>query len=112
MRVARAHGSIVLIGDRCTSCMICVRECPNWCIEIDSHQEVIGDPTSRRPRVGNVLDDFRIDWGLCMFCGICVDACPFEALAWRTDPILPADSALGLVHDMPMLADRSGPGGT
>lgn len=67
--------------------MLCVRECPTWCIELDSHQET--DPATadlRRPRTINVLDDFRIDFARCMHCSICVEVCPFEALSWRAEP--------------------------
>lgn len=78
----QAHGSIVLVDSACTSCMICVRECPTWCIELASHTVQVSEPGARRPRSVNVLEAFTIDFGLCMFCGICIDVCPFDALAW------------------------------
>jgi NADH-quinone oxidoreductase subunit I len=46
----------------------------------------------------NVLDAFRIDFGLCMYCGICVDLCPFDALAWSPEHDHTAATAAGLVH--------------
>ena len=77
------HGSIVLIQPACTSCMICARECPSWCITIDSHTEAVADlPAGARVRTENVLDRFAIDWSLCMYCGICIEECPFDALEW------------------------------
>ena len=36
-----AHRWIQLIEPACTSCMICARECPTWCITIDSHTEPV-----------------------------------------------------------------------
>jgi NADH-quinone oxidoreductase subunit I len=32
-----------------------------------------------------VLDRFAIDYALCMYCGICVEVCPFDALFWAPD---------------------------
>ena len=45
-----------------------------------------------------MLDEFTIDWGLCMYCGICVEVCPFDALAWRPDTVAPASAPDGLRH--------------
>lgn len=107
---AGAHARIRLIEDKCTSCMICARECPVWCIHIDSHTEA--DPhapaqlTGRglRERTINVLDRFAIDWSLCMYCGICVEECPFDALEWRSDAMPAADSLSRLTHEIQDLA--------
>ncbi len=97
------HARIALIADNCTSCMLCVRECPTWCITLQAHQETVGDPAARRPRTVNVLDDFAIDWGLCMYCGICVEVCPFEALEWRGESVPATSDPLGLHHGIPEL---------
>jgi NADH-quinone oxidoreductase subunit I len=95
---ASRHGSIRLIEPACTSCMICARECPSWCITIDSHTEPIPDlPPGARERTRNVLDRFLIDWSLCMYCGICVDECPFDALEWLADRT-PAGGSADALH--------------
>lgn len=83
--------------------MLCVKECPTWCIELDSHPEQIEEPGAR-PRTVNVLDDFRIDYGLCMYCGICIEACPFDALEWKADFDYPSSSRAGLRQDAQALA--------
>ena len=44
------HGRIELIEERCTSCMICARECPTWCITLTSHQEKRVPAPGARPR--------------------------------------------------------------
>ncbi|MGL4176541.1 MAG: NuoI/complex I 23 kDa subunit family protein [Dermatophilaceae bacterium] len=79
----RSRGVIALLEENCTSCMLCARECPDWCIYIDSHKETVPATTEGgRERQRNVLDRFAIDFSLCMYCGICIEVCPFDALFW------------------------------
>ena len=99
-----SRGVIALIPEACTSCMICVQECPTWCITVDSHPEQVSEPGARRPRTVSVLDNFAIDFGLCMFCGICVDVCPFDALEWSASTADEEPARSGLVHDTARLA--------
>ena len=81
--VPRARGVIALKEENCTVCMLCSRECPDWCIYIESHKDVVPPKTpGARARTRNVLDRFAIDFALCMYCGICVEVCPFDALFW------------------------------
>lgn len=104
---AAVHASIGLDPDACTSCMLCARECPDWCIHIDSHPESEAvDPTvpGARPRTVHVLDRFAIDFGLCMYCGICIEVCPFDALRWSPEPVAPGASTAGLVLERDALA--------
>ena len=82
----RTRGVIALLEENCTVCMLCARECPDWCIYIDSHKETV--PPAKeggRARTRNMLDRFAIDFSLCMYCGICVEVCPFDALWWSPE---------------------------
>ncbi len=82
----RSRGVIALLEDNCTSCMLCARECPDWCIYIDSHKETDPPgPDGARGRTHAVLDRFAIDFALCMYCGICIEVCPFDALYWSPE---------------------------
>jgi NADH-quinone oxidoreductase subunit I len=82
----RSRGVIALLEENCTVCMLCARECPDWCIYIDSHKETLPATTEGgRERQRNVLDRFDIDFSLCMYCGICVEVCPFDALHWSPE---------------------------
>jgi NADH-quinone oxidoreductase subunit I len=66
--------------------MLCARECPAWCIYIDSHKEVEAPTTEgAKERSHNMLDRFAIDFSLCMYCGICIEVCPFDALHWSPE---------------------------
>jgi len=96
----RSRGVIALLEENCTVCMLCARECPDWCIYIDSHKETIPATTEGgRDRQRNVLDRFAIDFSLCMYCGICIEACPFDALHWSPQFEYAEVDLLDLLHE-------------
>ncbi len=47
-----------------------------------------------------------------MYCGICVEECPFDALAWEPQHTAAAPSAVLLRHGIADLAGSSSPDGT
>jgi NADH-quinone oxidoreductase subunit I len=81
----RTRGVIALKPENCTVCWKCSRECPDWCIYIESHKETHQPASGGRARSVKVLDRFAIDYALCMYCGICVEVCPFDALFWSPE---------------------------
>jgi NADH-quinone oxidoreductase subunit I len=82
----RSRGVIALIEENCTVCMLCARECPAWCIHIDSHMDTVpATDEGGRDKSRAVLDRFAIDYSVCMYCSICVEACPFDALHWSPE---------------------------
>jgi len=102
----RTRGVIALMDENCTVCMLCARECPDWCIYIDSHKETV--PPAKeggRARTRNVLDRFAIDFSLCMYCGICVEVCPFDALWWSPEFEYAEYDMGGLLHEMGKLRE-------
>jgi NADH-quinone oxidoreductase subunit I len=96
----RARSVIGLLEENCTVCMLCARECPDWCIYIEGHKEK--RPPRREggaPRTVQVLDRFDIDYALCMYCGICVEVCPFDALHWSPEYEYSELKIANLLHD-------------
>ena len=58
-----------------------------------------------RERSQNVLDRFAIDYSLCMYCGICIEACPFDALFWSPEFEYAATDIAELTHEKDRLRD-------
>ncbi len=81
----RTRGVIALKEANCTVCYKCSRECPDWCIYIDAHKETHDPASGGKARSAKILDRFAIDYALCMYCGICVEVCPFDALFWSPE---------------------------
>ena len=102
---ARSRGVIALIEENCTVCMLCSRECPDWCIYIDSHKETVAPKEGGRARTRNMLDRFAIDFALCMYCGICVEVCPFDALFWSPEYEYSELRLADLLHDKDRLGE-------
>jgi len=102
----RSRGVIALLEENCTSCMLCARECPDWCIYIDSHKETVPPgPEGGRARQHNMLDRFAIDFSLCMYCGICIEVCPFDALFWSPEFEYADGDIRNLLHEKEKLGE-------
>ncbi len=102
----RARGVISLVEDNCTVCMLCARQCPVWCIYIEGHKDF--RPPKReggKPSSWNYLDRFDIDYSLCMYCGICVEVCPFDALFWSPEYEYSEVRIADLLHDKDRLGE-------
>ena len=102
----RARGVIALKEENCTVCMLCSRSCPDWCIYIEGHKQKA--PPRRaggKERTVSALDRFDIDYALCMYCGICVEVCPFDALFWSPEYEYSEPRLADLLHDMDRLSE-------
>ena len=62
--------------ERCTGCASCAKYCPLGIIRIVTSAS--GAEMQEGQKYG--IDVFDIDVGRCMLCGLCVEACPYDAL--------------------------------
>ena len=62
----------------CTGCMVCIRECPTQCMSATMKDNPLNAEGKSKRR--KIVDDFEINLGRCIVCGICVDVCNFDAI--------------------------------
>ena len=100
----RARGVIALREDNCTACMLCAFM-PRL---VHLHRRTQATCTAtRRWQASQVnhLDRFDIDYALCMYCGICVEVCPFDALFWSPEYEYSEPRIADLLHDKDKLGE-------
>ena len=85
----------------CISCDLCALACPENLIVVSS---VRNEQTRRKD-----LTTFTFDISRCMFCGLCEDACPTEALELTQDFELASYSRDDAIWDRRMLEDGPRP---
>ncbi|MDR0393670.1 MAG: 4Fe-4S binding protein [Tannerella sp.] len=66
--------------NKCIACGLCMLNCPNDTLhlEIDT---VTDEETGKKKKV---LRKYQYDLGSCMFCRLCVNVCPADAIAFDT----------------------------
>ena len=60
--------------------VLCQAACPNGTIHITT--ETVTDPETGKPK--RRLARYEYDLGSCMFCQLCVNACPHDAIRFST----------------------------
>jgi len=79
----------------CIACDLCALACPEHLIVVGSERN---EKTRRKE-----LTEFTYDLSRCMFCGLCEDACPVDALELTQDFEMANYSRDGLIWNREML---------
>ena len=58
--------------ERCTGCGTCAKTCPQGVIEIITTTNLADNKYE--------VEKYQVDTGYCIQCGLCVEACPYDAL--------------------------------
>ncbi|GAJ13538.1 unnamed protein product, partial [marine sediment metagenome] len=58
--------------EKCTGCDTCAKTCPQGAIEIITSTNQVENKYA--------VEKYQVDTGYCIMCGLCVEACPYEAL--------------------------------
>jgi NADH-quinone oxidoreductase chain I len=92
----RSRGNeLVWSREKCTGCATCAKSCPQGAIEIVT-------ATNMKENKYDVTQ-YRVDTGYCIQCGLCVEACPYDALflgysyeraKYRRNELIQSDDAL------------------
>ena len=94
---ALLHGEKGLYGDDgeelCVGCLACERICPSQIIKMSSTKRE--SPITGKKR--GYLDDFTLDMTACIFCELCVQVCPFDAIVMLQEPEVPGFAREDLV---------------
>ena len=79
----RFRGEVVMPHDEnnehtCTGCQKCEIACPNGTIEIIWDRGIDEETGKKKKKI----DKFVYHLGLCTMCGLCIEACPTDAIVW------------------------------
>ncbi|MBU2525022.1 MAG: 4Fe-4S binding protein [Bacteroidetes bacterium] len=79
----RFRGEVVMPHDennehQCTGCQKCELACPNGSIEI-IWDRGIDEATGKKKKK---IDRHIYHLGMCTMCGLCIEACPTDAIVW------------------------------
>ena len=79
----RFRGEVTMPHDennehQCTGCQKCEIACPNGSIEIIWDRQVVPETGKKK----KLIDQHIYHLGMCTMCGLCIEACPTDAIKW------------------------------
>lgn len=66
--------------NKCIACGLCQMNCPNGTLDLDI-ETVTDEETGKKKKV---MRRYQYDLGSCMFCQLCVNVCPTQAIEFDT----------------------------
>jgi NADH-quinone oxidoreductase subunit I len=90
-------GRHILFENKCTGCQLCAIACDGVAVAIDMQLLNMKKPQNKK----DIWP--AVDYGRCVFCALCVDACPFDALFMTNDYELSAYDRASLKFTPEML---------
>ena len=79
--------------NRCAACRRCMQTCPNHSIEVERAEE-------KDERGRTKASRYMYNLATCMFCNLCVEACPYFALVMSDEYELATTDKSGLMIDL------------
>jgi len=87
----------------CTSCMVCIRQCPTHCMSATMMDNPLQkEGKSHRKKI---IDSFEINLNRCILCGICVEVCNFDAIVMSHEHEMSTFQRNGDRVDLPALLE-------
>ena len=115
-RPAHVRGMPVLVSDdghhpRCVGCELCALICPPGCIRVGVVDADAGEGEWKRgdrqasslPGQVRAIESFEIDMARCLYCGLCEEVCPADALAMSPLVEIAAFDRADLIFDLDAL---------
>ena len=94
----RFHGMLELDVEKCNACGTCANWCPNKGLEVE---------TARDENKKRYLVSHKYNMKYCLFCNLCVEACPDDALRFNQDFEWAAYRPEDLLFDLKALGEKN-----